>query len=134
MNAFNDDVSILKDKKTFLRFISEQATMNGNSVSIGHYYNNGMSEYHYPYTFQVFGDTYSWSISTNHTRMRHLCTHYELWFHGKAFPAFASKIATGELTKSKLFKGFEKIRLFYIEQFSLITTKQENPLLSHENL
>ena len=110
------DTSILKDKKTFLLFISGQATMNGNAVSVDHYYNNGTAEYYYPKQFTVLGDTYDWSIGTRHTKGRHLCTHYELWFSGRAFPRCTGKIATGILTKGNLFNGFEKIRQFYISQ------------------
>jgi hypothetical protein len=106
--------SILKDKKSFLSFISGQAITNGNAVCVDHYYNNGMSEYAYPKQFTVFGDKYYWSMSSWHTKGKSMSVHWELWFHGRAFPGRNERISTGELTKGKLFAGFEKIRQFYI--------------------
>jgi hypothetical protein len=93
--------------------INPQAKANGNSVSVDDYSKDGMSEYSYPKEFFVNGDSYFWSISSRHTKGRHLCTHYELWFYGKAFKDRGQKIATGSLTKAKLRAGLKIIYNYY---------------------
>jgi len=93
--------------------INPQAKPNGNSVCVDDYSKDGMSEYKYPQEFVVNGDTYNWAISRRHTKGRHLCTHYELWFYGKAFRTGSQKIATGNLTKTKLRSGLKIIYNYY---------------------
>ena len=41
-------------------------------------------------------------------------THYEIWFNGKAFNG-SKRIATGEITLTKVRKGFREIFNFYNE-------------------
>lgn len=92
----------------FLKQISSQAcSKSNNSVSVGHWYNNGHREYSYPKSFVVGESSYSWSMSRRHTKGRHLTTHWELWGHG--FGIGDKRYATGELTKGKLFKFFRDI-------------------------
>lgn len=104
------------NRKEFIKWIREvinpQAMSNGNSVALNDYSKDGMTEYSYPKKFIVNGDTYYWTVSSNHTKGRHLTTHYELWFYGAAFKR-AKKIATGEITLSKVRKGLKEIYDFY---------------------
>lgn len=93
--------------------ISPQADKNGNSVSLGDYSKDGMEEYPYPKKFVVDRDTYSWWMGKRHTKGRNLCNHYELWFVGKCFTGGSQRIATGDLTKSKVRKGFKVIYTYY---------------------
>jgi hypothetical protein len=74
---------------------------------------DGTIEYSYPKNFIVNGNQYKWWVSSNHTKGRRLCTHYELWFSGIAFKSNSEKIATGVLTKTKLRKGFKRIFDYY---------------------
>lgn len=97
----------------WLREVINPQAGPGNSVCVDDYTKDGMKEYTYPIKFVVNGDSYSWSIGSNHTKGRHLCTHYELWFHGKAFNS-NQRIATGSLNKSKLRAGFKVIYNFYL--------------------
>jgi hypothetical protein len=99
--------------KWIRKVINPQAEPNGNSVCVDDYSKDGMNEYKYPKEFVVNGDTYSWSISRCHTKGRHLCTHYELWFYGIAFRTGSQKIATGNLTKTKLWSGLKVIYNYY---------------------
>lgn len=103
-------------RKEFIQWIREvinpQATYNGNSVCLDDFSKDGMTEYSYPKEFTVNGDRYYWNISTAHTRSRSLVTHYELWFNGKAFNG-SKRIATGEITLSKVRKGLREIFDFY---------------------
>lgn len=104
------------NRKEFIKWIREiinpQATFNGNSVALNDYSKDGMTEYSYPKEFIVSGDNYYWNVSTTHTRNRSLVTHYELWFNGKAFKG-SKRIATGEITLSKVRKGLREIFDFY---------------------
>ena len=93
--------------------INTQAVSNGNAVSVSDYSKDKKIEYFYPKSFAVNGDKYSWDISKHHTKGRHLTTHYELWFYGRAFKGGAAKIATGQVTMSNLRKGLRKIYEFY---------------------
>jgi hypothetical protein len=60
----------------------------------------------------VSGDAYMWSVSSAHTKGRHLCTHYEIWFFGPAFGS-GQRIATGSPTKAKIRCGLRKIYDYY---------------------
>ena len=104
------------NRRDFIDWIREvintQASKNGNSVCLDDYSKDGMTEYTYPKNFIVNGDKYSWTISSKHTKKRHLTTHNELWFAGKAFKG-TKKIATGELTLSKVGKGLKEIYEYY---------------------
>lgn len=92
----------------FLKQISAQAcSKTANSVGVDHWYDNGNQEYCYPKEFVVGDRVYSWSMSRRHTKGRHLTTHWELWGHGAGIGD--KRYATGELTKSKLFKFFRDI-------------------------
>lgn len=105
------------NRKGFIQWIREvinpQVTPNGNSVALNDYSKDGITEYSYPKEFIVNGDTYYWYVSKAHTRNRSLTTHYELWFNGKAFKG-SKRIATGEITLSKVRKGLREIFDFYI--------------------
>jgi hypothetical protein len=94
--------------------INPQAVPGGNSVCVDDYAKDGMSEYSYPKEFIVEGDSYRWSVSSCHTKRRHLCTHYELWFYGKAFKGGCQRISTGYLTKAKLRSGLKIIYNYYL--------------------
>ena len=83
-----------------------------NAVALDDFSRDGMKEYCYPKSFVVQGDSYFWSVSTAHTKGRHLCTHYELWFHGPAF-APCQRIATGAVTKAAIRKGLRQIYRYY---------------------
>jgi hypothetical protein len=97
----------------FKQFISSQAdNTKQNSVSVDDYSKDGMTEYFYPKEFIVNGDQYRWSLGKRHTKGRSLQTHYELWGHSETIGSY--KIATGTLTKGKLFKFFKDIHKYYI--------------------
>jgi hypothetical protein len=99
----------------FKMFLSSQAdNTKGNSVAVDDFSRDGMTEYFYPKEFTVNGNVYRWSIGKKHTKNRHLTTHYELWGHGKGIGSY--KVATGVLTKGKLFKFFKAIHNYYIEE------------------
>lgn len=104
------------NRKEFINWIREvinpQASKNGNSVCLDDYSKDGMTEYSYPKKFVVNGDEYSWDVSKAHTKNRSLTTHYELWFTGKAFNG-TKRVATGELTLSKVRKGLKEIYEYY---------------------
>ncbi len=104
------------NRKNFIIWIREvinpQASKNGNSICLNDYSKDGTTEYTYPRNFIVNNDEYSWTISIAHTKKRSLTTHYELWFSGKAFNG-AKRIATGELTLSKIRKGLKEIYEYY---------------------
>lgn len=106
------------NRKDFIKWIREvinpQANANGNSVMLDDFSRDGMTEYPYPKTFIVNGDTYYWNVSTAHTKSRSLTTHYELWFNGKAFNG-SKRITTGEVTLSKVRKGLKEIYNYYNE-------------------
>lgn len=106
-----------KNRQKFIKWIREeinpQATPNGNSVVLDDFSKDGTKEYPYPKNFAVCGDKYYWDISSAHTKGRCLTTHYEIWFHGKAFGG-SQRIATGELTLSKIRKGLKSIFDYYI--------------------
>ena len=53
---------------------------SGNAAALDDFSPDGMREYCYPKEFTVSGDAYMWSVSSAHTKGRHLCTHYEIWF------------------------------------------------------
>lgn len=95
--------------------INTQASPDGNAVSLDDFSSDGNSEYFYPKEFTVEGDKYRWYISKTHTPHRHLCTHYEIWFHGRAF-GISARIATGMLTKEKIRKGLKQIFNFYYKE------------------
>lgn len=97
----------------WLREVINPQAMPGNSVCLGDYSKDGMTEYNYPKEFVVNGDNYRWSIGSSHTRGRSMSNHYEIWFHGKAFSGH-KRIATGDLTKTKLRSGFKVIYNFYL--------------------
>lgn len=97
----------------FKMYLSSMANMNGNSVTVDDFSRDGMTEYSYPKEFILNGNTYSWSIGSRHTKGKHLCTHLEMWGHGKGVGSY--KFATGQLTKNKLFKFFKDIHKFYIQ-------------------
>lgn len=92
--------------------INTQAVSGGNAVSLDDFTPDGNYEYYYPKRFVVEGDEYSWDISKRHTVGRHLCSHYEIWFHGVAFGG-SMKIDTGALTKGKIRKGLKMIYEHY---------------------
>ena len=94
--------------------INTQATSGGNAVSLDDFTPDGNHEYYYPKHFVVEGDEYWWDISKRPTLGRHLCTHYEIWFHGIAFKG-AVRIATGVLTKGKIRKGLKMIYEHYVK-------------------
>ena len=56
---------------------------SGNAAALDDFSPDGMREYCYPKEFTVSGDAYMWSVSSAHTKGRHLCTHYEIWFSGQ---------------------------------------------------
>ena len=56
---------------------------SGNAAALDDFSPDGMREYCYPKEFTVSGDAYMWSVSSAHTKGRHLCTHYEIWFFGR---------------------------------------------------
>ena len=118
------EVVMSDNRKDFLNWIrnviNPQSKSNGNSVSLDDFSSDGMSEFFYPKRFFVNNDEYSWDISTAHTKGRHLTTHYELWFSGKAFNG-NMRISTGLLTLSKLKKG---LRIIY-EYYNLADKKEE---------
>lgn len=107
MNNANDNF-----KKWIRNNINTQAAQGGNSVALGDYSKDGMTEYSYPKRFTLYGDKYYWDISSRPTKGRHLTTHYELWFHGRAFGG-DMKIALGQLTLAKLKKGLKIIYDYY---------------------
>ena len=115
MEGIIDDMK-QNSRKEFIQWIREvvnpQATPNGNSICLDDFSKDGMTEYSYPKEFTVNGDRYYWNVSTLHTKGRHLTTHYELWFNGKAFNGL-KRIATGEITLSKVRKGLREIFEFY---------------------
>ena len=115
MEGIIDDMK-QNSRKEFIQWIREvvnpQATPNGNSICLDDFSKDGMTEYSYPKEFTVNGDRYYWNVSTAHTKSRHLTTHYELWFTGIAFKG-SKKIATGEITLSKVRKGLREIFDFY---------------------
>lgn len=84
----------------------------GNSAALDDFSPDGMSEFCYPEKFVVNGDTYLWSVSRAHTKGRHLCTHYEIWFFGAAFGP-GQRIATGEPDKAKVRRGLRIIFNYY---------------------
>ncbi len=99
---------IFKTFRDFLKEISAQASSIGaNSVLIDDWYDNNTKEYSYPKEFILNGERYHWSISSRHTKGRHLTTHYELWGHGKVVGG--KRYSTGLLTRAKLFKFFRDI-------------------------
>lgn len=106
----------MENRTDFIKWIREvinpQAYKNGNSVSLDDFSKDGLMEYSYPKTFVVNNDVYSWDVSLAHTKGRSLCTHYELWFSGKAFQG-SKKIATGTLTLGKVRKGLKAIYEYY---------------------
>ena len=87
---------------------------HGSAAALDDFSSDGVSEFCYPKEFVVNGDTYCWTVSSAHTKGRHLCTHYEVWFFGKAFGA-GMKIATGSPTKAKIRKGLKQIFEYYPE-------------------
>lgn len=107
MNNANDNF-----KKWIRNNINTQAAQGGNSVALGDYSKDGMTEYSYPKRFTLYGDEYCWDISSYHTNGRHSTTHYELWFYGRAFRGHM-KIATGALTLSNLKRGLKIIYDYY---------------------
>lgn len=94
--------------------INTQAVSGGNAVSLDDFTPDGNHEYYYPKRFVVAGDEYWWEISRRHTPGRHLCSHYEIWFHGVAFGG-SMKVDTGVLTKGKIRKGLKRIYEHYRE-------------------
>lgn len=84
----------------------------GNAVALDDFTPDGMHEYCYPKEFSVYGDDYRWTVSSTHTRRRHLCTHYEIWFFGRAFGP-GLRIATGPPTEPKIRKGLRIIFDYY---------------------
>lgn len=112
------DIMKYNNRKEFIQWIRDvintQATPNGNSVCLDDFSKDEMTEYSYPKEFTVNGDRYYWNVSTAHTKSRHFTTHYELWFTGTAFKG-SKKIATGEITLSKVRKGLKEIFDFYNE-------------------
>ena len=85
---------------------------SGNAAALDDFSPDGMREYCYPKEFTVSGDAYMWSVSSAHTKGRHLCTHYEIWFFGPAFGS-GQRIATGSPTKAKIRRGLRKIYDYY---------------------
>lgn len=104
------------NRKIFIKWIREvinpQAKMDGNAVCLDDFSKDGMSEFFYPKRFIVNGDEYSWDVISRPTKNRYLTTHYELWFNGKAFNG-TKKIATGEISLSKIRKGLREIFEYY---------------------
>lgn len=88
---------------------------HGNAAALDDFSKDGMTEYTYPKRFTVCGDTYRWTVSSAHTRGRHLCTHYELWFFGPAFGT-GRRIGTGGPTKAMIRRGLRLIYQFYREE------------------
>lgn len=88
---------------------------HGNSVALDDFSKDGMTEYAYPKEFTVHGDLYQWTASSAHTKGRHLCTHYEIWFYGPAFGP-GRRISTGGPTKAKIRRGLRVIYQFYREE------------------
>ena len=95
----------------WLREVVNPQAVFGNNVCVDDYSRDGMTEYLYPIKFIVNGDQYDWTYGSHHTKGRHLCTHYELWFHSPAFGH--RKIATGPLNKTMLRKGLRVIYEYY---------------------
>lgn len=93
--------------KEFKMYISKQANKKGNSVTVDDFSADGMSEYSYPYNFTVDGIGCRWNMNKNHTKGKFLTTHYELWGHSPLTGSY--KVATGTLTKGKLFKFFKEL-------------------------
>lgn len=95
--------------------INVQATPNGNSVLLDDFSSDGMKEFAYPKEFSVCGDKYYWDVGTRKTKGRGMSSHYELWFHGKAFNG-DKRISTGKITLNKIKRGLKEIYNYYIEQ------------------
>lgn len=95
--------------------INTQATPNGNSVLLDDFSSDGTTEYSYPKEFVVNGDKYYWDVGTRKTKGRGMSSHYELWFHGKAFNG-GKRISTGEITLNRVKMGLKEIYNYYIEQ------------------
>lgn len=94
--------------KDFMKWVREvinpQADkFHSNSVNLDDDSKDGNTEYSYPKDFKVLGQQYSWTYSMD----------FQLWFHGPGFKDHNEKIATGELTKYKIWKGLKKIYTFY---------------------
>lgn len=94
---------------------SQADPAHGNSAALDDFSPDGMSEFCYPKDFVVNGDSYMWAVSSAHTKGRHLCTHYEIWFFGPAFGA-GRRIATGNPTKSSIRKGLRIVFEYYRER------------------
>lgn len=88
---------------------------HGNAAALDDFSKDGMTEYAYPKEFTVCGDAYRWTVSTAHTKGRHLCTHYEIWFYGPAFGP-GRRIGTGVPTKALIRRGLRVIHQFYMEE------------------
>lgn len=73
---------------------------SGNAAALDDFSPDGMREYCYPKEFTVSGDAYMWSVSSAHTKGRHLCTHYEIWFFGQRL-ALARESPPAVLPKPK---------------------------------
>lgn len=104
--------------KDFMKWVREvinpQANkFHSNSVNLDDNSKDGNTEYSYPKDFKVLGQEYSWTYTRYRTKRRYLCSHYELWFHGPGLKNHHEKIATGKLTKYKIWKGLKKIYVFY---------------------
>jgi len=72
----------IKEKKDFLKRITDQATLNGNSVCVGHYINNGTDEINYPKYFTINGEDYYWAIGGKKIKGKSMSKSNELWVHG----------------------------------------------------
>lgn len=79
-----------------------------NAISVMDFSRDGEKEYFWPKDFIIDGVDYYWNYDRKHTKGRSLTTHGELWFHGGIFGQ-GKRIATGELTLSKLKLGFKEI-------------------------
>ena len=109
--------SVKINQSDFVKWVREvinpqASAAEGNSVCLDDYSKDGNTEYSYPKSFIVNGDSYYWTVSSWPTKGRGMSSHYELWFHGPAF-VHNGRIATGDLTLGKVRKGLKQIYAFY---------------------
>ena len=83
------------NKKAFLKIITDQATPNGNSVSVGHYINNGTAEICYPKEFKIENDCYSWHIGGSKIKGKSMSSSNMLFVSGPGIDSVKTKISIG---------------------------------------
>jgi len=83
------------NKTAFRKMITDQATLNGNSVSVGHYINNGTAEIAYPKEFKIGGDSYSWHIGGSKIKGKSMSSSTMLFVCGPGVDTIKTKISIG---------------------------------------